>query len=320
MDVTLSEAQEPQPEAGERMRSLVRTLQSDRTLLEEASFRARAEALDLLGFRVLEPIQSGANSLAGRAAETLRQALQLKERLEEVDRRLFLELRREIRSGGMPPGALKSKLERYLGPADEGAWSEPGYDHYDAFASGLLSTGTPPRPLLELEPDMVAYQPTPARAVLDMLDRLQLGPEEVFYDLGSGLGQVALLAALLTGARARGVELDPAYCAYARRCARGLRLRNVEFLAVDARAPGYSDGRVFYLYTPFTGGIWRQVLGRLQAEATTRRIRVCTYGPCTLQAERESWLAPADGIPPSEHRVAIFRARPEPPDSRTWAC
>lgn len=315
--MTLSEAWEPQPEADERMRSLVRTLQSDRTLLEEASFRARAEALDLLGFRVLESIQSSVSSAAGKSAETLWQALQLKEQLAQGDRRLFRKLRREIRSGGMPPDALRSRLECYLGPADEGIWTKPGYDHYDAFANGLLSTGAPPRPLLELEPDMVADQPTPARAALDMIDRLQLGPEEVFYDLGSGLGQVALLVALLTGTRARGVELDPAYYAYARQCARGLKLRNVEFRAIDARAAEYFDCSVLFLYTPFSGEIWRQVLERLQAEARTRGIRVCTYGPCTFEAERESWLTPKDSVPPSEHRVAIFLAGPATRDSRT---
>jgi hypothetical protein len=66
-----------------------------------------------------------------------------------------------------------------------------------------------------------------------------------------------------------------------------------------------SSGTVFYLYTPFRGVILRTVLDRLRAEANTRAIRVCTFGPCTPTIAAESWLA----LDPTESGyVSVFRS------------
>ena len=54
-------------------------------------------------------------------------------------------------------------------------------------------------------------------------------------DLGSGLGKVALLVALLTGARAYGVEIDPCLVSRARAAARSLDLQSAEFIEGDIR-------------------------------------------------------------------------------------
>ena len=66
---------------------------------------------------------------------------------------------------------------------------------------------------------MVFYQPTPGRIIFELVERAALQKHDTFYDLGSGLGQVVILVSLLSGARAKGIEFDPAYCEYARRCA-----------------------------------------------------------------------------------------------------
>jgi hypothetical protein len=63
---------------------------------------------------------------------------------------------------------------------------------------------------------------------------------------------------------------------------------------------------VFYLYTPFTGTILRDVLYRLKREAADREIRVCTLGPCTLIVEKEPWLQ-AMGTPEID-QLTIFRS------------
>jgi ubiquinone/menaquinone biosynthesis C-methylase UbiE len=113
---------------------------------------------------------------------------------------------------------------------------------------------------------------------------------------------------LLSGARARGIELEPAYCEYARRSAAGLNVSGVEFIQADAREAPFADGTVFFLYTPFRGALLQRVLERLRTIATERSIRVCTYGPCTAEIERETWLRLADGTPRGEHEVAVFHA------------
>jgi hypothetical protein len=85
-----------------------------------------------------------------------------------------------------------------------------------------------------------------------------------------------------------------------------LGLPYVEFIHADARQADYDDGTMFYLYTPFRGEMLRQVLRRLEAQAERRRIRVCTYGPCTLQAGEQNWLKPIYQAGQSEGSLGIF--------------
>src|SRR5580704_8458057 len=98
------------------------------------------------------------------------------------------------------------------------------YDDLDVFVNEWLGTGEMPEPTLERPAGMVEFYKTPARVVLELARRITVGEADVFYDLGAGLGQVVLLMHLLTGVEARGVEIEPAYCEYARRCAEGLGL------------------------------------------------------------------------------------------------
>ena len=183
---------------------------------------------------------------------------------------------------------------------------EPGYDSLDALLAGLLLVSDAPEPARELEPEMVSYQPTPARIILELVERMAFTQQDVFYDIGSGLGHVCILVHLLGGVRARGVEHDPAYCDYARRCAGGLNVSDVEFLNVDARVADYSEGTVFFMYTPFEGRMLQQVLGRLGAASRTKRVRLCTYGPCTLVVSRQGWLQPEGQNDDQIYRLAVF--------------
>jgi SAM-dependent methyltransferase len=194
---------------------------------------------------------------------------------------------------------------RHAGPP-----GNPGsYDGLDLLTAGLLGSGVPAEPSVELEPEMVRYQPSPARAIVDLGERADICRGDVFFDLGSGLGQVVILVALLRGARGWGVELEPAYCEYARQSARRMKVPGVEFIQADARTAPLAGGTVYFLYTPFRRALLRQVLERLEAEARARPIRVCTLGPCTAEVAGTHWLAQADGRALHEHEVAVFRSR-----------
>lgn len=105
------------------------------------------------------------------------------------------------------------------------------------------------------------------------------------------------------------MELEPAYCEYARQSARRLRVPGVEFIQADARMASLAGGTVYFLYTPFRRALLRQVLERLQVEARARPIRVCTLGPCTAEVAGTHWLVHADGRALHEHEVAVFRSR-----------
>lgn len=226
-------------------------------------------------------------------------------RLDRADAALLRRLRAAVRAGHGP-----ALLRRWRKEAVEavGAVEGEGYDALDDLVAGVLRLADPGASLLPLAPEMVFYQPTPARHVLDMLDRLALCGDDLLVDLGSGLGQVPMLAAICTGASVLGVEIQPAFVACARRAARALRLAKTRFVAQDARETDLSAGTVFFLYTPFRGAVLRAVLDALRAQAARRPIRVCSFGPCTGELAAEAWLH-ADR-PWAEDRVAVFHAGP----------
>ena len=62
----------------------------------------------------------------------------------------------------------------------------------------------------------VRYEPSPARVVRAMLKLADVTSQDVVYDLGSGDGRVAIMAAQAFGARAVGIEIDPHLVARAR--------------------------------------------------------------------------------------------------------
>ncbi len=180
-----------------------------------------------------------------------------------------------------------------------------GYDCLDELLSGILQFQQPSPQPVQLDSEMVAYQPTPARHIFDLLNRTALTEHDTLIDLGSGLGHVILLASICSRASCTGIELEPSYIACARNCARSLNLNNAFFIQADARAADLSRGTVFYLYTPFTGAILREVLNALRHQALTRQIRICTFGPCIPLVVEEPWLYPTG--PVEINRLAIFR-------------
>jgi SAM-dependent methyltransferase len=58
------------------------------------------------------------------------------------------------------------------------------------------------------EPD-VRYEPTPQRAVEQMLRLAEVKPGDVVYDLGSGDGRIPIAAARTPGVRGVGIDIDP---------------------------------------------------------------------------------------------------------------
>lgn len=275
--------------------SLIDAWERDRRLDAPWRLRERAEILDRLDAWWPEDGDGRGGDEPGRRGRALRT------RLEAADAELFRTLREQIRRG-MGAQALAPWS---MDVADRCAGGD-AYDHLDVLVSGVLAFGEPEPERSPLEPEMVFYQPTPARHVFDLVVRASISAQDVLFDLGSGLGHVPMLVSILSGARTVGIEWEPAYVACAERAARALHLDAVRFRAADARTADLSGGTVFYLYTPFRGAIMRDVLDALHAQAATRPIRVCTYGPCTEVVASQSWLHPEGPVVPD--RVAIFRA------------
>jgi SAM-dependent methyltransferase len=210
-----------------------------------------------------------------------------------MDRDSLIErLQAGIRQGDFTPASLRAELERYREPALPGM--PLAHDSLDALVDGILDVPALPTVDFPWEAEMVGYRAAPARVILDLVDRLALGSGDVFYDLGAGLGRTAILAHLLSGALARGVEIVPAYCRQAARSAQALGLADVRFICADARHVDYLDGTVFFLFTPFMGTMMQAVLEKLRQAAQTHPIRICTCGACALEVGLQPWLAGAE--------------------------
>jgi hypothetical protein len=312
------------------LNELMARLEADASLFEPDALRTRIEALDLLDAYA-----------AGGGPQEMR-AEALRTRLEAANAAVYNSICDDIRKASRKTGrdrmedgatddapwddarrnnargdsALAAWIDRCADPAqsEPAQWGPTGcgYDWLDELIGGVLNLREPDLrepESIEVHPgsEMVFYQPTPARHILHMLRLCGLAAGDVLIDLGSGLGHVPILAALLTPARCVGIELEPAYIATARACARGLGLSRAEFIQQDARAAGLSSGTVFYLYTPFTGSILENVIDRLRQQSKRRALRICTFGPCTQTVAREPWLT-AHAMPEAD-RITLFHPR-----------
>lgn len=95
----------------------------------------------------------------------------------------------------------------------------------------------------------VMWVPTPDAAVDRMLSIANVGPRDLVYDLGSGDGKIAIMAARRFGARAVGVEFDSDMIERSRAAAQkeGVADR-VRFVQADIFGYDFRDATVVTLY------------------------------------------------------------------------
>jgi AcrR family transcriptional regulator len=287
------------------LQTFISELEQDPSLREPDRLRERSHVLDRLEAYGLDGLPHGARADATVEAGLRRRIDVLRAELEAIDGRLYQSIRLDIQRGAGARRLLewvRATASDHTGTPADGE----SYDHLDGLISGVLQIDEPELQLAGLSAEMVFYQPTPARHIFDMIARTALDERDVLIDLGSGLGQVPMMAAICTGARCIGIEWEAAHVECAQRCARALNLDRVTFVQGDVRMADLSAGTVFYLYTPFEGAMLRDVLDMLRAEAATRAIRICTLGPCTATIARERWLQVVG--PWEMHRPAVFRS------------
>jgi hypothetical protein len=280
--------------------------EADSRLLEPERLRERFETLDALDahFGVANPQEIDTDPDHARMDE---RAQAIRTKLEVANSAIYQLIRSEVQRGAAPSSLLRWLQLCRMGKDAPAAGLS--YDHLDELMSGVFELREPGLADVHPSGEMVFYQPTPVRHILSLIEACALSAADVLVDLGSGLGHVAMLASILTGARCIGVEAEAAYVASARHSAQSLGLSKVAFIQQDARDADLSDGTVFYLYTPFTGDLLRTMLRRLRHESLDRAIRVCTLGPCALEVAKESWLE--TDTRPEPNQITCFRSRAE---------
>jgi hypothetical protein len=282
---------------------LVSELEADRSWSEPDRFRERVKAIDRLDVYPLEEFLSG--ECAPSDADICHRAKAIYAGLEATNVEFCDAIREQIR-GGERDSLLRLAGHESGGAGTSSVAAGDHYDYLDELVSGVLRFAEPDAGIGALAADMVFYQPTPARHIFDFIARARITERDVMIDLGSGLGHVPLLVSICTDARGVGIEVEPGYADCARQSASELNLSNVTFLRQDARDADLSSGTVFFLYTPFVGGILRDVLGELRRVASDHDLRVCTFGPCTEAVGKEPWLERVGDV--ETGRIAVFRS------------
>ena len=98
-------------------------------------------------------------------------------------------------------------------------------------------------------PDLAPFVPTPRTVVERMLETAAVGRDDIVYDIGCGDGRMVIAAAKNYGARAVGIEIDPALVAECRAAAKreGVGGR-VRFLEKDATKARLTEATVVAVY------------------------------------------------------------------------
>lgn len=279
-------------------------LEANSSLFQSEQLRERLNALDELdaGFGDID----SEDPTTCPDARVHKRVKVLRTRLEAANAELYRSVRFDIVRGGRPRVLLQWLQNLASRNESQIPLPGPGFDCRDELLSESLQLREPSEPNLPQSPEMVFYQPTPVRHILYLIAATALSEDDVFVDLGSGLGHVPLLVSMVTGAWSIGIELQAAYVASARECAQGLHLGRVRFIPQDARAADLSSGTVFYLYSPFNGSILTNVLIALRMESMRRSIKVCSLGPCTRTLANETWLKAT--APPDTGHITVFQS------------
>jgi SAM-dependent methyltransferase len=136
-------------------------------------------------------------------------------------------------------------------------------------------------------PERVDYHPSGWLSLRALLRPSEVGPDDVFADIGAGKGRVLYQAARRYSLkRVIGVELSPELAAQARdnmeRHGGRLRCHDVEFVIGDAVSWEVPDDvTIAYMFRPFTGATFRGVIDNLIAsyDRSPRRLRILYVNP-----------------------------------------
>ena len=179
-------------------------------------------------------------------------------------------------------------IERLLNIKTCQSISGPGAAQNLAELRGLFSARA-------LYNDNIHYEALDYRTAWRVIRVLELGSEDVLYDIGCGKGRFLCVAARQRTKKVIGVELFEELCLDARQNALALRGRKtpIEVICADAAKVDYSDGTVFFLWNPFGEMTLRSVIQSIRASMATapRSIRIGYANPVHEHVlDAESWL------------------------------
>lgn len=141
------------------------------------------------------------------------------------------------------------------------------------------------------------YTPSPYRDIFDVLAMARLHDDDVFTDLGCGLGRVVFAASFSGARRAEGVELVRELAQGAERNRNGSRMRKREIAFFERNALDHdlSATTLLYMFHSFGPEIVAEVLDKARHDRrranARKRLRIAYVNPVCDEVLRNSgWL------------------------------
>lgn len=154
--------------------------------------------------------------------------------------------------------------------------------------------------------DYVHLEITPLSVVLNILDQYNFNGNDVLYDLGSGLGHVLMLFGIMLDIKLYGVEIEKDYCNLSRRAFNNLGLKKINIINQAAEEIDFSNGSIFFMFTPFIGNIFAIVFEKLYALSKMKQLTIFSYGSNTKKIANLKWLKIKADEMIEPYRAAIF--------------
>ena len=154
------------------------------------------------------------------------------------------------------------------------------------------------------------YTPTSYSDIFRLLRIVDLAKDDVFVDLGSGLGRAVFAASRLGAGRSIGIEIVPDLCERAEDNRRRSRFaaRNIKFICTHALNYQHCDTTVLFMFHPFGEDTMQQVLCDIKAARTGRtapRLRIIYMNPVFDRVfEQSGWLERIARVPPRSRWLA----------------
>jgi SAM-dependent methyltransferase len=158
------------------------------------------------------------------------------------------------------------------------------------------------------------YVPTDYETFQRAMRQVQVKPDDVFVDFGSGKGRIVILAAALPFRRVIGVEFSAQLHEIAAANVAAAGHENVELVLADAtqwQVP--PDASVLFFYNPFDGVILSKVVANIQQSLARapRKITIVYVRPEKFfekEVDWQSWLIRKAEIPCVEGKVSIYES------------
>ena len=148
-----------------------------------------------------------------------------------------------------------------------------------------------------------------------MLRILKPEPQDVFCDIGCGMGRILCVAARTPVKKCLGVELLEPLCQIAQQ--NGTRLRgrkaSIQIVCRDAATADLSEGTIYFLFNPFGPETLRDTLENIRGSLSRnpRAIRIAYYNSQHASVlEALGWLVKAHEFDTfGGHRVTFWENR-----------